>query len=335
MAGETDNLATGGTDNADLTSIDNPENWQFFDPETDTEEQPEGKGTEGETVEDVEEQPETDSDETQETKEAEDETEAETDEEAEEQPEGESEDQSDTIKDDVLVTLTDGDQVELSELKQGYLRQSDFTRKTQELSNKRGELDAQTERIERLVEVFTDHLSKQIPDAPDPMMAYSDPQKYTAQKAVHDAAVARLQEIVALAETPKEVKQELSQSDHRTTLTEENQRLSLAMPMTNSRKGREDFFKDAMKGALANGYSEKEAKTAVDHRLLMLAYWANKGMAADKAKAKAKAKVADVPPVTPNKRPKGTTGKVQKNQDAMKRLSQTGSIYDAMKVDFD
>jgi len=56
-------------------------------------------------------------------------------------------------------------------------------------------------------------------------------------------------------------------------------------------------------------------------------------MEAEKAKAKATVKVAKAPPMTPNKRP--LEGKARSNQDAMKRLRQTGSIHDAMAIDFD
>jgi hypothetical protein len=44
------------------------------------------------------------------------------------------------------LTLSDGTQVSLDELERGYLRQSDYTRKTQDLSRQRGEL-AQAEQL--------------------------------------------------------------------------------------------------------------------------------------------------------------------------------------------
>jgi hypothetical protein len=68
--------------------------------------------------------------------------------------------------------------------------------------------------------------------------------------------------------------------------------------------------------------------------MFKLAHYAKLGMAAEKAAAKAKTKVANVPPMVTNKRQPGN-GKARANQDAMKRLDQTGSIEAAMAVDFD
>lgn len=48
-------------------------------------------------------------------------------------------------------TLSDGTQVTLDELERGYLRQSDYTRKTQDLSRQRGEL-AEAEQLLRALE---------------------------------------------------------------------------------------------------------------------------------------------------------------------------------------
>ena len=50
-----------------------------------------------------------------------------------------------------VIRLTDGSEVSLDELERGYLRQSDYTRKTQDLSKQRDEL-AQAEQLLRALE---------------------------------------------------------------------------------------------------------------------------------------------------------------------------------------
>ena len=74
-----------------------------------------------------------------------------------------------------------------------------------------------------------------------------------------------------------------------------------------------------------------------DHRLFALAHYAKIGMEAQKAKATAAKKVASVPPVSPPKKAalSGDAQVARKNIEAMRRLSRTGSIADAMAVDFD
>jgi hypothetical protein len=59
-------------------------------------------------------------------------------------------------------------------------------------------------------------------------------------------------------------------------------------------------------------------------------------MEAEKAKAKVAQKVEKVPPVVPPKRAQQkNAAQIRSNQDAMRRLSRTGSIHDALGVDFD
>lgn len=327
MDGETNNLLAGGTDNADLSSIDNPANWSFADSDDDQntrQTQPEAETAEG-TDEGATDQPETESeDEAQESENADaDET---TDDEGEETPE---------VKDDVLVTLRDGAQVPLSELKQGYLRQSDFTRKSQEVASKRSELDALTARVTQTVEVFTDFIAKSLPNEPDLVLATTNPAQYIAQKAQYDAAMTKVQELLDLGTKSKEVKSTLDADTQKNRLAEESQKLVEAMPMTANEKGRADFFKQVMEGATSVGFSEAELKSVSDHRLLVLGYWAKKGMAAEKAKETVKQKVANVPPVAPVKRQKTGADKAIKNREAMQKLSRTGSIQDALSIDFD
>src|SRR5687767_11305753 len=42
--------------------------------------------------------------------------------------------------DDVIISMPSGEKLELKELKSGYMRQGDYSRKTQELGNKRRDL---------------------------------------------------------------------------------------------------------------------------------------------------------------------------------------------------
>lgn len=98
----------------------------------------------------VDEQPETES-EAEAIEEPEQET-VETSEEVAEsvddQPETESEPEAPTFNDDTEIEMGENRKaVKLSELREGYLRQSDYTKKTQELATQRKELDAQTEKL--------------------------------------------------------------------------------------------------------------------------------------------------------------------------------------------
>lgn len=104
-----------------------------------------------------------------------------------EETDEESEQQDATLDDDTEVDV-DGSPVKLSELRSGYLRQSDYTRKTQALAEERKSLDQNKAEAERLRSSYTENLQvldsflqKSVPydDAALDKLAEEDPAKYT------------------------------------------------------------------------------------------------------------------------------------------------------------
>jgi hypothetical protein len=186
------------------------------------------------------------------------------------------------------------------------------------------------------VDAIADLLVKQIPPAPDPSLAMTDPGKYVADKAMHDAMMAQVAAVIEQAQAPKEALNKLSDEQRKEWTDSENAKLIEAFPHLSKPEQHKKFLDNAVSVARELGYSDEETKGPFDHRMLKLAHYARLGMEAEKAKAKAATKVVNVPPVTPNKKPLGANGsKLRANQDAMKRLAKTGSIHDAMAIDFD
>lgn len=326
MPSEADNLPSGGTDNAHpQTALDHPDNLNFLEPDDELDNQEvEADGTDDErepdeTIEDGQEA-----------------AESETADDEGAENEGEADETADPeIKDDVVVTVN-GEKVALSDLKAGYMRQADYSRKTQDLGNKKRDLEALTARVTGSVNAIAEFLSKQMPEAPDASLAMTDPGRYVREKAMHDAAMAQVNAIIEQANAPKEVANKLTAEQRSELLQGENAKLAEAFPTTATPEGRKKFFESAASAAREIGYSDEDIKGVTDHRMFKLAHYARLGLAAEKAKAKAAQKVAGVPPVAPNKRQQGATAsKARANRDAMKRLSQTGSIHDAMAIDFD
>jgi len=74
----------------------------------------------------------------------------------EDQPETESEDDTPEVVEDPEYELGDGKKkVKLSELKEGFMRTSDYTKKTQELASQRKEVEAQTEKLKPVQDWLT------------------------------------------------------------------------------------------------------------------------------------------------------------------------------------
>lgn len=314
MKDEINTPADAGTEDVQTDQTETAPDWDFFDPDEDTEETAETEATDDDGTE-TDDDPEA--------------TEAKTDDEAEEgEEEGEEQESEPEYFD-----LPDGTKVERDEVVKGYLRQSDYTRKSTEVAEYRKSIEAESSRIQGITETFVEHLSKLVPQAPDPELALTDPNAYTRQKAQHEAAVAQVQKLIEVGEQAKEAGEALSEADRQKTLAEENRKLAEKFPATTNPKGRDAFFSGAAEAAKELGFSMEELGQVSDHRMFALAHWANEGMKAAKARDTAKQKAAKAPPATPTK--PGQPKKQNRNAEAMRKLARSGSIRDALAVDFD
>ncbi|MEO1140738.1 MAG: hypothetical protein AAFW66_00090 [Pseudomonadota bacterium] len=321
------NPLDGGSETLDATSLDNPANWEFHDPVTDganEEEQKEGIESEAETEATIE-----DETETVEEVDAQPEQEGEESDTSEELDESQTEDENDDSKPETF-TLSDGQEVSRDELIAGYWREKDYRIKTSQLAEGRKTVEAQAQRLQRQVETLTNYLANALPQEPEAALAYSDPSAYTAQKAAYDQQINHLHQLLAIAEEPRQIQEELTADVTKEELEEENAKLRAAFPMTANKDGRSQFFNQVFSAAEQVGFSQDEMKAATDSRLLGLAYYAQIGMQAEKAKAKAKTKVKNAPKAAPKR-----ARTVQRSNDAMKKLQKSGSIHDAVMVDFE
>lgn len=232
------------------------------------------------------------------------------------------------------VKLADGSEVPVAELIQGRMLRADYTRKTQEVANERKAVQADVERMQRITTAFVDHLSALVPDPPPPELLYSDPQKAYVQQQIHERAMAQVKQLIEMGEAPKEIGAALSEDDNRKQLQAANQRLIEMFPEAAGGATREAFFNGVQSVATDLGFSTDELSSIRDPRVFALAHWAAKGMAADKAKASAKAKVAAAPPATPRKPGQGAR-QANGNAEAMRKLARSGSLRDALAVDWD
>lgn len=310
-----------GTDDVQADHSGNIPDYVFHDPDEDTEASAELGMTEDDGTAETDDDLSTEEAETEANDEAEEGQEDEGEEGEGEQPEPE------------YLDLPDGTKIDREEAVKGYLRQSDYTRKSQEVAELRKAVASEQTRIENITNAFVDHLSQMIPAAPDPALAYQDPNAYTRQKAAHEAAVAQVQQLIEVGEQAKQAGNNISEADRRKIVAEQNRMLAEKYPATASQKGRTEFFNNAATAAQQAGFSLDELQGVSDHRLFVLAHWANEGMKAKQARDKAKQKAAKAPPATPTK--PGQPKKQNRNAEAMRRLSKSGSIRDALAIDFD
>ncbi|MDW9415093.1 hypothetical protein GOB46_08665 [Sinorhizobium meliloti] len=237
---------------------------------------------------------------------------------------------------DTIITLKGGEQIPLEELKLGYMRERDYRHKTQELGNKGRNLKSMTTRVADTANAIAQFLVEQLPEEPTQALAIQNPAEYVRKKAIYDAALTHVHQLAGMGQEPRKVADELSRAANEEALAAENSKLLEAFPHLAKDEARQKFFADAFAAGEDFGFSAEEMRTVTDHRYFKVMHYAMLGLQAEHAKNRALMKVANAPPATARARPNGPVNpQARKNREAMKRLSKTGSIKDAMAIDFE
>lgn len=267
------------------------------------------------------------------------ETEADEDEAEEETDDG---DEEESEAGDAVVTLPDGETMtvsELMELRGNGLRQADYTAKTTELAQQRKALEAErgqyAERLqfaETAMQNLAGYLEGLIPPEPSLQLAQSDPSSYQYQRALRESAIGELQKLVQMKGGIDQHKGQASEADQHRYREAEQAKLVKAMPHLSDPLKRTAFDQAVKETAIEFGFSEQEAAGVADARVLQLVHYARLGKRAEHNRNNAKKRVET--PKQGKAKPAQQTASDQRNREAMRRLSKTGSYEDALKVDF-
>ena len=269
----------------------------------------------------------------------------EVEEEDEEEPEEESE------EDTLYAVRVDGEDYEvgLDELLKGYSRQSDYTKKTQEVANQRGALEQlasqynsevaqiQAERqqyIESLQSVLQGSMTEldQFANMDWQSLKESNPLEYVTRRDEYREAQDR---IGALQQEQVLVQQRQQQEEAQLrtrTLSEENTRLVAKMPEWGDSSTKQQMATDLRDYASAQGFIQEEIESLIDHRSLIVLH---KAMMYDKLNSGnvRKRKVVNKPKVI--RSGKGTSKKqsaTSKRNAQMRRLQETGHVNDSVSL---
>ena len=226
--------------------------------------------------------------------------------------------------------------VNLEELIQGYQRNADYTRKTQELAQERNQSSEFVERSKKDVEAKLQKLD-QLNNATQAQLqqeyAEVDFEKLYDEDPVE---AARLEHKMRrkheqLAQVQQQT-QELQSQEFNKYLGEQQKLLSQKIPeFMDEQKG--PRFKQQMRDYLGNiGFNDTEINSVYDHRYVMLVKDAMSYRNLQKAKPQIKKKVANAPKVV-----KGGVAKSKGQADAeakrqqLSKLRKTGQVRDAAK----
>ena len=303
--------------------------------------------------EDVEESTEETQDEPLEEDVLEEEAEEESIDESEEESEEEESDEDEQEEvEEVYSVKVDGEEMEVSldELIKGYSRQSDYTRKTQELASERNQMaelqqqwaneisQAQAERqqyISALGQVIQNQMAglEQYATINWEQLREEDPIAFVTKKEEFRDAQERVRQAQARQYQEQQKQEAEIEKVRKLAVQEEYKRLVEAVPEWGDSDKRGKIASEISSYAVEQGFTQEELKDLIDHRSLIVLMKAQKYDALQKSDVKAK-KVKNKPKVV--RSGKGSNKKQDtarsKRIASMKRLKQTGKPEDAASL---
>ena len=303
-----------------------------------------------EVTEDVEQEEPEEAEETDEAEEAEEEeSEDISDDESEESEEEEAEDEE--VEETALYTVrVNGEDVEVTEdeLVRGYSRQSDYTKKTQELAEYRKQLDngaqhlqseiaqtqaARQEYVNALSQAIESNygIARQFENTDWERLKVEDREEYLTKRDEYREVQDKIRDLQSKQGQAYEQQNREMQAQHQKVLQEEHAKMVQILPEWGEPETQRAIAKSIGEFALSRGYTQEELNQLVDHRsiLVLMEAKAFADMQGKQLKARAK-KVKNKPKVV---RSSAKKEKADKNKDIrtkqMRRLQETGRVQDA------
>lgn len=254
---------------------------------------------------------------------------------AEPEAEAEAED------DDPLVTVKiDGKTVEvkLSELKNGYQRQADYTRKTQEVSEVKRAAEAEFTKAQQERQTYAQNLQRlqiqteallQQQQATDwQALLESDPVEYLKQQRIAQEQHAKLAQIHQEQQRVQQQEAYEAQQRHAQHLQDQREQLLAKIPAWKD-EAKAKTEKAALRDFLLNeGYDDETVGNLADSRAVVIA---RKAMLYDQmvAKASVAAKKVSTLPTRVERPGVGENPSLDKRSAAFQKLSKSGRVEDA------
>ena len=273
------------------------------------------------------------------------------DEEESEEELDEDEDEEESNLNTTYAVKVDGEEVEVSldELISGYSRQSDYTRKTQELASQRNEMEqlqqqwaseisqAQAEReqyVSALGQLVQNQLAglEQYTNINWEQLREDDPIAFVTKKEEFRDAQERVRQAQAQQYQEQQKQEEEIAKVRKLAVQEEYKKLVEAVPEWGDNEARGKLSSEISSYALEQGFTQEELKELIDHRSFIVLMKAQKYDALQKSDVKSK-KVKNKPKVV--RSGKGVSKKASdrsQRADKMKRLAKTGHSRDAASL---
>src|SRR6056300_88511 len=239
-------------------------------------------------------------------------------------------------------------EVTLDELMKGYSRQSDYTRKTEKLSQDRKSVEElkneytrqneeakiKRDQYEKQIQILSEQLKQSEPSKVDLDRLYEDdPAEYVRVKAEQDRRKELLEKANQERHRIQSEKQEEQSKQYNAYLEQQRELLAQKLPIYADKEKGPEFVKNLTSYAKEIGYTDQEINMLVDHRSVIMLANAYRYDKLKKANLKNK-KVTKVSKVVSS-----SSAKVQDENEIAKRmkskkatLRKTGKVQDAVSV---
>lgn len=239
-------------------------------------------------------------------------------------------------------------EVTLDELMKGYSRQSDYTRKTEKLSQDRKSVEElkneytrqneeakiKRDQYEKQIQILSEQLKQSEPSKVDLDRLYEDdPAEYVRVKAEQDRRKELLEKANQERQRIQSEKQEEQSKQYNAYLEQQRELLAQKLPIYADKEKGPEFVKNLTSYAKEIGYTDQEINMLVDHRSVIMLANAYRYDKLKKANLKNK-KVTKVSKVVSS-----SSAKVQDENEVAKRmkskkatLKRTGKVNDAVSV---
>ena len=267
----------------------------------------------------------------------------------EEVDETEPEESEEEIEENPLYAVTvngEEQEVSLDELTKGYSRQSDYTRKTQELASERNNMAqlqeqwaAEISQAQNERQQYVNALGQIVQQSMIGLEQFNDVDWDTLKEEDPIAWVTKNQELKDAQERIRTYQHQAIQAEKQSNqevakmramaAQEEHKKLVQVLPEWSDNEARGKLATDLWSYATTQGFSENELNEVIDHRQFLVLMKAKKYDDLQKADVKSK-KIKNKPKVI--RAGKGTNKKQtasSKRNVQMKRLRQTGHVDDA------
>ena len=239
-------------------------------------------------------------------------------------------------------------EVTLDELMKGYSRQSDYTRKTEKLSQDRKSVEElknqytrqneeakiKRDQYEKQIQILSEQLKQSEPSKVDLDRLYEDdPAEYVRVKAEQDRRKELLEKASQERQRIQSEKQEEQSKQYNAYLEQQRELLAQKLPIYADKEKGPEFVKNLTSYAKEIGYTDQEINMLVDHRSVIMLANAYRYDKLKKANLKNK-KVTKVSKVVSS-----SSAKIQDENEVAKRmkskkatLKRTGKVNDAVSV---